>query len=183
MLCRMLWKNHNDFVRNQKCLTASEVLQSALFVLNRWQFIQDKSLDNFIGFMIPEDGRVKWQAPIYNRVKVNTNTTIFNNLNRYSHAQVVRDHNGNLVEAMSKCYQGMVSPGLAKATGIREALSWVKKEQHHNVVVETYCLAMVQRIRSSFITLSCSGSLVDECRQTLNRFARSNVKVCKTICE
>ncbi|KAL8106674.1 hypothetical protein AgCh_023430 [Apium graveolens] len=45
-----------------------------------------------------------------------------------NHAMVVRDHYGNLVEAKSRCYQGLVSPDLAEAMGIREAQSWVKKE-------------------------------------------------------
>ena len=35
MLCWMVWKNRNDLVWSQKCLTASEVVQSALSVLNQ----------------------------------------------------------------------------------------------------------------------------------------------------
>lgn len=43
------------------------------------------------------------------RVKVNTDAKLFVGTNRYSPAQVVKDHNGNLIEAMSKCYQGTVN--------------------------------------------------------------------------
>lgn len=78
-------------------------------VLNQWRFVQDKTFDNSLGFMTPEDGRAEWQAPAFDRVKVNTDAALFDNLNRYSHAQVVRDHNGSLVEAMSKCFQGSVT--------------------------------------------------------------------------
>lgn len=72
-----------------------------------------------------EDGREKWQAPGLNIVKVNTDATLFDNPNRYNHALVVGDHNSNLVEAMSKSYQGSVSPNLADVMRIRMALSWV----------------------------------------------------------
>lgn len=86
--------------------------------------VPNKTFDASLGFMTPEDGRVAWQAPTYDRIKVNTDAALFSNLHRYSHAQVVRDHNGALVEAMSRCYPGIVSPDLAEAMGIREALSW-----------------------------------------------------------
>lgn len=65
---------------------------------------------------------------MHNRVKINTDAAIFSDTNRFSHAQVVRDHNGELVEAMSRCHQGTISPETAEAMGIREALSWIKQK-------------------------------------------------------
>ncbi|KAL8154779.1 hypothetical protein AgCh_000219 [Apium graveolens] len=64
---------------------------------------------------------------------------------------------------------------LAGAMGIREALSWVKKEQQKNVVIETDCLAVVQWIRNSFVTLSYLGRLVNECRQLFIGLQDQNV--------
>lgn len=119
----MLWKNRNNLVWSQKCLTTTEMVQSALSVLNQWQFVQDKTFDNSLGHMLPEDGRASWQAPMRNRVKVNTDASLFSNLNKYSHAQVIRDHNCNLIEAMSKCYQGIVSPETAEAMGFTKLLA------------------------------------------------------------
>ncbi|KAL8118188.1 hypothetical protein AgCh_015911 [Apium graveolens] len=134
-----------------------------------------KTFDASLGFMTPEDGRVAWQAPTYDRIKVNTDATIFSSLHRYSHAQVVRDHNGALFEAMSRCNPGIVSPDLAEATGIREALSWVKKEQKQDVIVETDCLAVVQWIRSSFVALSYLGRVINQCRELLLGLKNQNV--------
>ncbi|XP_074337663.1 uncharacterized protein LOC141674859 [Apium graveolens] len=102
-------------------------------------------------------GQVTWQAPMHNRVKINTDATLFSDINRFSHAQVVRDHNGELVEAMSRCHQGTISPEAAEAMGIREALSWVKQKQKQDVVIETDYLVVVQWIRSSYATLSYVG--------------------------
>ncbi|XP_074323135.1 uncharacterized protein LOC141660074 [Apium graveolens] len=175
MLCWMLWKNRNDLVWTQKCLTAMEVMQSALSVLNQWQFVQDKSFDNSLDFILPEEGQATWQAPSCNKIKINTDAVLFSNLNRYSHAQVVRDHNGELVEAMSKCSRGLVNPEAVEAMGIREALSWVKQKQQHDVIVETDCLVMVQWIRSSYAALSYLGRLIDECRQLLVDLQDKNV--------
>lgn len=79
------------------------MIRSTLSVLSQLQLVQDKTFDNSLGHMLLGDGRANLQAPMCNRVKVNTDVTLFSNLNKYSHAQVIRDHNGNLVEVMSKC--------------------------------------------------------------------------------
>lgn len=92
---------------------------------------------------IIQDGREQWQPPSLNRVKVNVDVALFDDLNRYSHALVVRDHNGTLVEASSKCCPGLVSPEIAEALGIREALSWIKKAKQNDVIVETNYLSVV----------------------------------------
>ncbi|KAL8100419.1 hypothetical protein AgCh_032616 [Apium graveolens] len=174
MLCWMLWKNRNELVWNQKCLDVSEVLVSALSVLNQWRFVQDKHFDNFLSFINQEDGREQWQLPSLNRVKVNTDAAIFENPSRFSYALIVRDHMGNLVEAQSECCQGLASPELAEAVGIREALSWVKNERRKDVIVETDCLMLVQWIRSSYITRSYVGRVVDECRRLLAGLQNQN---------
>lgn len=153
----------------------SEVVSSALSVLNQWQYVQYKSFDHTPGFLTPKDGRVSWQALTQGRVKVNTDAALFENLNKYSYAQIVRDHNGDLVEAMSRCLQGTVSPELAEALRIKEAISWVEKKQQTNVVIETDCLVLVQWIRSSYNSFSYVRRLVNECRQLLLCLQSKNV--------
>lgn len=144
MVCWMLWKYRNDLVWNQTCLAVPEVLNMALSVLNQWYFVHDKTFDHTLWLLNPEDGQVKWQVLSLNRVKVNTNAALFNNPNRFSHAQFIRDHNGKLIEAMSKCCLGSVSPELAEVMGIQEAPSWVKNARSSDVVVESDFLALVQ---------------------------------------
>lgn len=107
--------------------------------------------------------------------KVNTDAALLSGQNKFSHAQVVRDHTGSLVETMSKCYQGSVAPEVAEAMGIREALSWVKQKQQASVEVETDCLFLVQWIRSSYTTLSYIGRLLQECRQLTLELQSQNV--------
>lgn len=93
-----------------------------------------------MGYMSHEDGDEHWSLPQVNSVKVNADAAIFEELNRYAYAVVVRDHEGKLLEARSKCLPGHPSPDMVEAIGIREALSWVKDKGVNNAVVESDCL-------------------------------------------
>lgn len=75
--------------------------------------------------MIQEDGLGQWRTPEVNRVKINTDAALLENPDRYNYDFVVRDQYGT-IEANSRCLQGPVSPVLAEAMGVREALSLVK---------------------------------------------------------
>ena len=86
-----------------------------------------------------------------------SNAAIFEDPRRYSYAFIIRDHCGTLIEAISKCSSGCVTPEFAEALGIKEALSWTKQKCLSNVVLETDCLQVVQLIRSSFSSLSYLG--------------------------
>lgn len=80
-----------------------------------------------------------------------------------------------MFEARSKCVQGKVSPELAEAFGVREALSWVKDMRYQNVEIETDCLQLVQAIRSSITSLSYLGRVVEDCKTMLVILKNQNV--------
>lgn len=82
------------------------------------------------------------------------------------------DHEGVLAEAFFRCTYGSVSPEMAEATGIRETLSWVKKQAGKGFVVETNCLDVIQEIRSSAINLSYLGRTIEKCKKLLVRIKR-----------
>lgn len=92
-----------------------------------------------------------------------------------SHAFVVRNHNGQLLEAKSRCSRGRINPELAEAIGIREALSWVKQKQMNEVEIETDCLQVAQAIRSSVSSFSYLGRVVEVCRKVLASLKRLNI--------
>ncbi|XP_074378344.1 uncharacterized protein LOC141719879 [Apium graveolens] len=163
MVCWMLWKNRNDLVWNQHSLDSAGVIESIMSVLNQWRSVQDKTFDHFMGYMTQEDGDGHWNPPSFNSVKINTDATIFKESDLYIHVFVVRDHNGRLIEAESKCRRGTMSPDLAEALSVREALSWLKEKDYGNIVIESDCLQVVQAIRSSFICVSYLGRVVSEC--------------------
>lgn len=124
MMCWMVWKGRNELVWNQKSLEVIDVVQYALSVRDHWKSAWDKTFDPLLSHMTHEDGHEHWQLPALNRIKINTDATS----NCYSHAFVVQNHNGELNEAESKYVRGQVILELAEVTGVREALSWVKKK-------------------------------------------------------
>ncbi|XP_074374501.1 uncharacterized protein LOC141714903 [Apium graveolens] len=171
----MLWKNRNDRVWKQHSLGSKEVVESAKFVLNQWRYVQDKSFNHYLGYVTQDDGHEHWHLPQIDRVKVNTDTAIFEGSMCYSHAFVARDHHGQLIEARSRCLQGTIAPEIAEAIEMKEALSWIKEMQYSNAEVETDSLQVVQAIRSSITSSSYWGRVVDECRSLLVSLKAKNV--------
>lgn len=88
-------------------------------VLNHLISSQDKSSDNFMGYMIQKDGAECWQAPYVDKIKINSDATIFKASNCYNFAVVARNHNGELIKALSRCSQGDISLKMIVIIGIR----------------------------------------------------------------
>ena len=93
-----------------------------------------------MAYMNQDDGDEHWHTHMFSRVKINADTSIFDDTNCYSHAFVVRNGEGKLIEARSKCLKGQPNPDLAKALGVREVLSWVKDNNCNEAIVESDCL-------------------------------------------
>lgn len=175
MLYWEVWKNKNAVVWNQKGEEFDRVVVSAKLTFSHWVSAQDKSFDNFLGFMTQADGKERWECPVEGGLKVNTDATIFSDSNRYSYSLVACDQRGELLKARSSCKQGNVDPVLAEAMGVREALSWVKNKGWNAAVVETDCLAVIQEIRCSNITLSYYGRVLEECKMLLSQLKERNI--------
>lgn len=172
-----MWKNRNDVVWKQRGVSVPDVVHAALSFLNQWKAAQDKNFDPFLSFMTQEDGIEHWCPPSSNSVKVNVDAALFEEPSRHSHAFVVRDHSAQLIQAMSKCSLGKVSPELAEALGIREALSWIKNTSAVNVIIELDCLQVIQLIRSSFSSYSYLGRVVIECIKLMETVKTQNVVI------
>lgn len=95
----------------------TEVLESTFLVLKQWQFAQDRSFDNFLGFMAQADGMEQWERPNADIIKVNTDVALFENSNSYSYSMLVRDSHGELVEAVTSSKHGSITLELAEAIG------------------------------------------------------------------
>lgn len=63
-----------------------------------------------MGYMIQNDGDEHWHSSRINSVKINSDASIFEDLNCYSHASVVGDHEGKLIGARSKYLRGQINP-------------------------------------------------------------------------
>ena len=56
MVCWMIWKHRNELVWNQRSLEITEVVESAYSILNQWKSVQDRTFDQFMGYMTQNDG-------------------------------------------------------------------------------------------------------------------------------
>ncbi|XP_062089159.1 uncharacterized protein LOC133795722 [Humulus lupulus] len=101
MLCWAVWRRRNDFVwRNSRSNTYG-VLFLAESSLLAWGHAQDKEIAPLPNFLSPEDGRLAWVKPPFGVLKINVDAAFFSEAATYSFAGIVRDHEGNLVEAFS----------------------------------------------------------------------------------
>ena len=97
-----------------------------------------------VAFLDGHDGGTSWQRPVVGGVEGQCG---FSEDDKFSFACLARDHEGQVVNVISSCRDGVLSSELAKAVGVRDALSWIKSKNWQNVVLETDCLILVQGIR------------------------------------
>lgn len=121
-----------------------------------------------MAWMLPEDGGEHWVKPTTQTIKANVDAALFEESGSFSFCCVARDHNGSMIEGRGSCRTGRVSPAVAEAIGIREALSWIKLKPWGNIVLESDCLVAIQAIRSPLNILSYFGGIVQECRALLS---------------
>ncbi|KAK1361560.1 protein PIGMENT DEFECTIVE 338, chloroplastic [Heracleum sosnowskyi] len=127
--------------------------------------VQDRTFSHLMSFMTQEDGVERWHKPTVNSIKINTDAAIFEEFNRFSFAVIVCDHAGILIEAMSKCKEGQVTPILAEAVGVKEALSWIiTKVNGHGrnlIVSENFHV-----LRSTHVSFSSKDEIFTELSTT-----------------
>uniref|UniRef100_A0A803QMV6 RNase H type-1 domain-containing protein n=1 Tax=Cannabis sativa TaxID=3483 RepID=A0A803QMV6_CANSA len=75
--------------------------------------------------------------------------------------------NGELISVFAGVKIGRVSPELAEAMGIREALSWLKDHEYTRAEVETDSLVCVEAIRSTTSFTSSFELIVEDCKTIL----------------
>ncbi|KAM6544107.1 hypothetical protein CsatB_008554 [Cannabis sativa] len=167
MTCWAIWKARNDCVWKEKTASVAAVTILASSMLEQWSKAQDKTHVPTAAFLSPADGALSWQKPATGEVKINTDAALFSDPNRYSFACVARDDSGHVLEAISSCKLGVVTPELAEAMGVREALSWLKKKGWNRVTIESDSLTVVQALRSSLPMSSYFGGVISDCKTLL----------------
>ena len=150
-----------------KIARVNTVCHLAQSTLSQWSRAQDKFEIPTAAFLTNDDGAEKWSKPAFGVLKINVDAALFSEASTYSFVCVARDDQGHFIEATTCCRQGVVSPELAEAMGVREALSWIKKKAWSQVVIETDCLTVVQALRSSVSMDSYFGGIISECKNLL----------------
>uniref|UniRef100_A0A803PH88 Uncharacterized protein n=1 Tax=Cannabis sativa TaxID=3483 RepID=A0A803PH88_CANSA len=93
-------------------------------------------------------GLEHWSKAGLNKIKVNVDSAIFVSEGWYGTGGVARDCYGQLIEAFSISKPRCVDVVIAEIVGIKEALSWIKKELDGSTTCND-CLVVVQALHSS----------------------------------
>lgn len=167
MLCWAIWRGRNEIVWNNKGANVDRTVVMARNMLEAWTKAQDKNEVPRAAYLSTTDGRTKWEKPSREEIKINVDAALFEEAGTFSYACVARDDTGNLIEAISCCRTGNMAPEMVEVMGVREALSWVKRNHWRKVVVETDSLMVVESIRSTIPMPSYFGGVISECRDFL----------------
>ena len=69
----------------------------------------------------------------------------------------------------------LYDPLLAEAIALKETLGWLVKKEVSQVVIESYCLTLVQAISSKQFDSSPIGLVIQECRSLLHQLHNSHL--------
>uniref|UniRef100_A0A803QRG6 RNase H type-1 domain-containing protein n=1 Tax=Cannabis sativa TaxID=3483 RepID=A0A803QRG6_CANSA len=127
-----------------------EVVRSVRVVLDQWKNAQSRKGGALLVDVINNVSEL-WRKPMLNTVKVNVDRAIFEAQNKFGFGCVGRDSNGRLFTTFFASRVGLVKPEIVETIGIKKVLSWIKKKQWANVIIETDALLVVQAIKSSIL--------------------------------
>jgi hypothetical protein len=86
------------------------------------------------------------------------------------------DHSGALKLACSEGVDGLVAPELAEALAVRRALALTREKGFRNIILESDCLSLIQKITASEKDRSPVGSVVGDIRSLASEFAICSFK-------
>ena len=103
---------------------------------------------------------LKWSPPPEGMVAINVDAAIFATSCRMGMGIVIRDHNGKCLAVCSEQRREVVMPELAEALAIRRAVILAKDEGFSNIIVNSDCLSVVQRVNSNLEDRSLCGPII-----------------------
>jgi hypothetical protein len=103
-----------------------------------------------------------WTPPPLGTVLVSSVAAIFQEAGCRGVGAIMRDHQGAFLAACRQHIEGLSSPELAEAVALRRAVQLARAERVDNVIFETDCLSLVQRLNSSTMDRSIVGMVVAE---------------------
>ncbi|KAL8091605.1 hypothetical protein AgCh_034018 [Apium graveolens] len=168
-LCWAIWRNRNDIVWNQRFSSVNKTVAAAKQYLTQWSLAQSRSSVVLLQPVHEGDGDVVWANPQQNSGKVSVDAAVFEDKEGSGFGLITRDSEGMLLQAKTGIFAGVVTPVLAEAMAVKEALSWIDRMKWMDVTLVSDCLVVVQAIRSITPMRSQFGNVIEECREYLRR--------------
>ncbi|XP_060970037.1 uncharacterized protein LOC133037192 [Cannabis sativa] len=173
MLCWAIWSARNDLLWKNRARSVKSVVDFAQSSLH--QFLKARAKQLTSAPRKPGDASEIWTKPTVG-IKLNVDAALFVQELKHGYGCVIRNTDGDLVSVFAGAKQGKVSPEIAEAMGIREALSWLKNHNFSHATVESDSLVCVAAIRSNEKLNSGFGFIVEECKLILRSLL--NVTLC-----
>uniref|UniRef100_A0A803QE18 Reverse transcriptase n=1 Tax=Cannabis sativa TaxID=3483 RepID=A0A803QE18_CANSA len=179
MVAWQIWNARNDVLWKGRVKSAANVVLEARSYINQWLCAQKNRMEPILVHADQGWGSEHWTKPDMDTVKINVDGAIFVASNSFGFGFIARDFEGRIIEAVSKNNGGNVSPEIAEAYGIKEALSWIKDKGWNKVLVETDCLVVLQGIDNNFQLPSAFGVNIWDCKKLIYELNNISLKFVK----
>jgi ribonuclease HI len=93
---------------------------------------------------------------------VNVDAALFTSSKQMGAGVVIRDHNGLCLAACGERSDNVTMPEMAEALAIRRAVVFAREEGFSNIIIGSDCLSVIQRVNSSVIDRSTTGSVIED---------------------
>ncbi|XP_060965373.1 uncharacterized protein LOC133034328 [Cannabis sativa] len=142
-------KAQNDMLWNGKSCSVADVVWLACTTLQQWLCAQAKRLDSGSLPSNRTDTREHWSKQAAEQIKINVDGAVFEDTNEIGTSFVARGCDGRIIEGFSTISSVSCQPEIAEIISVKEVLSWIKRNNKSNVILETDCILVVQAILSS----------------------------------
>ncbi|XP_030478238.1 uncharacterized protein LOC115695301 [Cannabis sativa] len=152
MILWSIWNTRNDVVWNDKLSMVDEVIQNAKINYVDWFNAQQADKDSHRDHHEAQSD--KWKPPEFPIIKVNVDGAIFSFENQFGVGLVAWSASGVIVQAKTVCKIGALQSHEVEAMGMKEALSLIKANDWHDVIVESDCLQVILDLQNDKIMAS-----------------------------
>ncbi|XP_062075482.1 uncharacterized protein LOC133779546 [Humulus lupulus] len=111
-----IWRARNNLVWNQNLSSVLVVVFCAKPHLNHWLYAQLSLAPS--PSMLQEEVHEHWSQYAVNSIKINVDTTIFDDIRKHGLGDVARDCDGHFLEAFSVLKEGKEQTAVAEAISV-----------------------------------------------------------------
>lgn len=155
-----LWKVRNDHVWNGKNWVLSMIKAHVDSLIFSWKQTYSSNMASNQGTTLSSYG--SWLCPPQGRLKCNVDAALADD--SVSFGAVIRDHAGKFVAACAGQMNCARYPYLAESMAVKEALTWLKRRNMANIIVESDCLNFCTNFNSLSADFSYIGLIIKQCR-------------------
>ncbi|XP_019176856.1 PREDICTED: uncharacterized protein LOC109172161 [Ipomoea nil] len=149
-----IWTTRNEIVWNDKQPPGVEVREQISRLQAGWK---EAYLRHSTGSALLDT----WIPPPRYTIKCNVDAAMVRE--GASYGVVVRNHERQFVATKSGRLDNVDDPYMAEALGVREALTWLKTQNHSNIIIESDCLNFCTAFNSCNFDFSYVGLIVKQC--------------------